>query len=1282
MTNHPPGKLLSKTLLAAAILLTASAAQAYNFSGWATEDDSYAWNYYFNSPINSGYTLTPSQSRARAGVFQINTAWSSWTGDGLSKYTAQSYVANGAGVINGISYNSISGSHAFLGSSILMPTSTTSLSFNFRFDHSYGNFAGSFGYSERAAQVAYTKAGGSGDTASGAFANDNSLVLAPGSYGSYIPLNVLLKAVNNGATATLYGSVVHGGSIYVSSGEGLFAKDGGWLDVRGDLHVYGSLMIRDGEITANRFYGTGDLGSQVESGILSVRGTFAQDMYAQGPQTIGLRDGAVNSANVYIVGAGYQSGDGMKGSLRSITGTNTQNGFIGVDWAGSYGGYAVISADEGSTLTINGAVNGMVGIGSSDITYNVGPEAQIVQNGQIGGFIRNVKKDNAGNLRLTNANTFTGDLTIIGGSVTVAHSQALAAGRHTYVNVGALILEGTVGDLSVNQNVVIKGPGTADTEFCALANFAGDNTLTGTVTLDSNSGIAIAAGSSLTITGNLEANASYSLNIMTLTGLATSSLNVTGHTGAISSIAKFYGGTATIATADSSLLQVNVDAGKLILSGSSSSSGNVFGTFTKTGAGILELGGTHYFGGFNASAGTTTCVGTLNSSVAASNAAALSIAAGATLNGNITLVNSATLTVLGTSVGTPAVVTRGVINGNISAYNDAVITLGAYGTINGNVTILDSARFIIEANSIHNGDFNSSGNSHITIDGHLTDTGGFTSNFLVSGNSRLDGHGIIDGNVLQTGGTVAPGNSPGILTVGSYTNNGGVLDLEIANNTGAAGVGYDQLRTDGAILVANTLSANYSTIQFTDYALGPAPAYVGARGDVFQVIATSTGAARNTYDKFDLASYSSSVPVDRILFDHSTGRAYGTGLTLGTGTFRDYGVTNNQKEIGRALWMESIAYDKHASYTDENYASTALDPSTASAQRGYKAWILTSHDAVLGEQTTDLGRGAVSVLTAPDATLALDALSPEAFVGIVDQGARLARGFARLSFAPRNAATASTVAGWDVNVGYLNDELRSDSSSAYTSYKASSNQYNVSASRALGERLRVTFGLGYDDGRISAEGFRADVNTIGFGAGVTFTPSSKNWHFDLGVGITTADWKSERGASLAKSDGEQSVSFAGRFALAPLTKGDFSFTPYVGVSYARSRLAGFAETDVPGSIQLAVDGFSHQSLQGELGTSIDYRIKPSTVLSAVFAWDHEFRNNGVTAVTAQFVEPGVTDTNFKVRANGFGTDLFRAGLSFRHDLTPTSSIRLGYDAILGSAVGSGRQIHADYSTRF
>ncbi len=1310
-----------RSLLAAAALLAGAPAQAYNFGGWSGSGNiNYDYGYteagnnnYFGIDYDINQSFTPSQRAAiRAGVYSQLTAWINYGNNDQSLGPVNEY-ADSSRMYAGYAYwgdgdhgRSYSGTFNY---NYYNPVLAADTGFSIHthlwgFDSliTGGNGPWAHGYAvltDRGVQVGYVQNNGWNWIAS-----DNTVSLDSGlggAYASYGALNVLPTARNNANTAWLGGSVVSVTGIHAVNGQGLYAKDGGWLDIRGNLVVDSGagLFIRHGEITSNIYYGRNLDLNEFSSGILSVRNTFAQDMYVQGSQTIGLRDGAVNAANVYIQGSGYSAGAGYFGAIRSITGTNTQNGLIGIGWVGGAGNYGTISAEVGSTFVINGGVNGVVGLGGSNLYYNVG--GQVVQNGHIGGFIADVTKVSGGDLRLASSNSFTGDLFVQDGTVTAAHSQALASGGATYVDSGAsLVLDGTAANLGISENVYLAGNGFTGTP-AALYNLAGANGLTGAVTLRSNSSIATAAGSSLTVTGNLETEFGnlYGLDITTSgSGASASSLTVTGHTGNIFHINKYGAGTATIGTADADLLSVNVEAGKLVLSDSSSSAGSPFGVFDKYGAGILELGGVHRFSGYNANAGATTVAGTLRSNVVAidaatvnvisggvlngnvslSDTAAATVVAGGVLNGDVTLVDHATVTVSGTSVGTPAVVTHGVINGNITASNDAVITLGSYGVINGDVTIYDNARFIIEANSIHNGDFNASVDSHITIDGHLTDTGAFSSNFLVSGNTRLDGHGIIDGNVLQTGGVVAPGNSPGILTVGSYTNNGGVLDLEIANNTGAAGVGYDQLRSDGVITVSNTLPANYSTIRFTDYALGAAPAYEGARRDVFQVIATSTGASRNTFDKFDLAEYTTGAN-DRMLFDHSTGRVYGTGLTLGTGTFRDYGVTINQKEIGRALWMESIAYDKHTSFTDENFASTALDPVAAAAQRGYKAWILTSHDAVLGEQATDLGLGAVSVLIAPDATLALDALSPEAYVGLADQGARIARGFARLPFSARSVAT---VAGWDFDVGYLNDELRSDSSSAYTSYKAASNQYNVSASRALGERVRFTVGVGYDDGRISAEGFRADVNTIGLGAGLVFTPYSKNWSLSVGAGITTADWKAERGASLAKADGEQALSFAGRFALAPLTKGDFSFTPYLGVAYARSRIDGFAETDVPGSIQLAVDGFSHQSLQSELGTSIDYRIKPTTFLSAVFAWEHEFRGNGATTITSQFVEAGVTDTKFNVRANGFGSDLFRAGLSFRHDLTPQSSIRLGYDAILGSAVSSGRQIHADYSVRF
>ena len=545
------------------------------------------------------------------------------------------------------------------------------------------------------------------------------------------------------------------------------------------------------------------------------------------------------------------------------------------------------------------------------------------------------------------------------------------------------------------------------------------------------------------------------------------------------------------------------------------------------------------------------------------------------------------------------------------------------------------------------------------------------ANVTVASGATLKGSGRFNGNVINYG-TIAPGNSPGILVIsGDYTATAGSLDLELANRSGFAGTSHDQLRVGGDIFLANTLPADYSTFNPIDFG-----GFTTVRGDVFQVIAGLTGAARNTFDKFDLAVYASTANT-RVLFDHSSGKAYGTGLTAGTGTFRDYGATANQQEIGRALWMESIAYDKTA-ITDENFAATALDPVAAAAQTGYKAFILTNH-TVAGEQATDLGLAAVSVLSAADATAALDALSPEAYAGVADLGIRVARGLVRQSFVPRRIAAPNE---WDFDVGFVNDQLTSDGTSGYNSYQTRSNQLNVSASRALSEQLSLTIILGQDDGRVSAQNFDADVKTTGLGVSLAFTPESKVGRFDLGVAVTNANWDANRGDATASDDNQHGLSTGFRFTLAPSIKKGVSFSPYIGFAYSRSRVNGFAESDAVGSVELAVDSFSRQSLQGELGINASYQLSSDSALSGVIGWEHEFRNSGETSMTAQFAETGVTDTRFTVNSGGFGSDLFRVGLNLRRDLTESSALTIGLTLVTGSAVSSGREIRANYSVRF
>lgn len=103
---------------------------------------------------------------------------------------------------------------------------------------------------------------------------------------------------------------------------------------------------------------------------------------------------------------------------------------------------------------------------------------------------------------------------------------------------------------------------------------------------------------------------------------------------------------------------------------------------------------------------------------------------------------------------------------------------------------------------------------------------------------QLIGSGTFKGPIRNNGGTVAPGHSPGLMTVnGDYTQGAnGVLNLEIGGTT--AGTEYDQLKVNGTAALGGTL--NISLIN------GFRPAV----GDVFQLIVpnsiTGSFAAINT----------------------------------------------------------------------------------------------------------------------------------------------------------------------------------------------------------------------------------------------------------------------------------------------------------------------------------------------------------------------------------------------------------------------------------------------------
>jgi len=616
------------------------------------------------------------------------------------------------------------------------------------------------------------------------------------------------------------------------------------------------------------------------------------------------------------------------------------------------------------------------------------------------------------------------------------------------------------------------------------------------------------------------------------------------------------------------------------------------------------------------------------------------------------------------------------------------------GKVNGDVSTYEYTTFTLGTGAVHNGDYSALGYSTITVNGTIDNDEGnpLGENFSLSGAATLKGSGTIGGNLTQTGGTVAPGNSVETLTVlGNYSISAGSLQIEIGGIAGA-GIdpnGNDQLGVAGTVTVSGT-----SVLDFQPY-----NGFESSQGNpAFQIIATNLGAPRATIGTFNTVEMTGLN--DRVLFDHSTGKAYGTGLSLsGKETFRDYGDNSNRREIGRALWMEAVARDNNSGVRDQNF----LTPTTTDLLNpsGLKVFLLTRNasdltvdplDSDLTQVQTDLGRAAAMVLTASDVGAALDSLSPEVYVGFTELSTRLNRNFSLLGATGRRSGDEKK---WGFNLGYSGEQLTSDGTSAYSSFKAGTNTAYLTADFALTAQTHLNLSLGSDDGSVRALGFDGDTDSFLAGIGISYTTDSSFARFDLGASFSTTDIRAVRQGGVMDQDDQDAHAVSLRVTflpkdppLKPVVAGKapeaprLSWIPYVGLSFGSTSIDSFVEAESFGTAQLGVLGFDRDSFIGELGLGMEYALGANTTLTGIVAYEHEFNSKGETDLVAGFVEDGVDDTLFGIRSDGIGTGLFRIGLGIRQKFSDTTSFGLSYDALMGGGIGSGHHLKADVSFRF
>ncbi len=532
-----------------------------------------------------------------------------------------------------------------------------------------------------------------------------------------------------------------------------------------------------------------------------------------------------------------------------------------------------------------------------------------------------MSKDGPGTLVLSGSNSFNGAVSVNSGILAVQNNNALGTAStsvRTTVNDGATVQIGTASSaLTVGESFTINGSGAGGNGV--INNTGGNNTISGIITMATNSTIGAATGTTLSATGVVNGTAN-----LTKVGAGTLVLsNSNTYTGAT----HINGGTLVVSS-DTSLgaAPSSPITDKLTFDGGTLQTANAFtldsdrGITLNSGGGTVTLTTTSAaitYGGIVAGTGNLTVSGSGRMTLSGNN----------TYTGNTT-VNGATLAITGDQ-------NLGAAPGSPTSNN---ITLNDGGTLAiSGTTTLDSNRGIVVSGT--GGSINTATGTTTTYGGSITGSSSITKSG--AGTLALDSDNVISSStsVILNGGTLATnghnGTAGAFTLASSSTIDMGGLDadsvftfasmtststtsnvLTIANWTGSLTGG------SGSQLVSSTTvsSAILATINFDGYGTG---AYqIAATGEIVPGIIASAkywdsgtntwntqGNRWNNADGSDATVYPNGA--DQVVV---FGARDAAGTPATTSSSKTVTLSNN-RTVGHIIF--------NSTYSGENYTITA-----------------------------------------------------------------------------------------------------------------------------------------------------------------------------------------------------------------------------------------------------------------------------------------------------------------------------------------------------------------------
>jgi fibronectin-binding autotransporter adhesin len=509
------------------------------------------------------------------------------------------------------------------------------------------------------------------------------------------------------------------------------------------------------------------------------------------------------------------------------------------------------SIGNGVTAINVGVTNLQPGI----VTVNSGTNYTFYGLGSIGGSASLVKQG-SGTLTISNANSFTGTVTVQGGTLAANVNNALGSASAIRVYGGALqinavnsligpvlvtngmLLMNAVGGLGdTNSNpIYITNSGTLDVGGPSFG--ANQNPIFGTQPIYVSGWGVNSNGCVINSSTNLAQENAF--ENLTLTGDAAIGGNSrwdigrpTVGSGVLSTGGNPYNlykvGTNYVAflglTVDTNLANIDIRSGTLAFQQAESSMGNPSSNIT------VEAGATLEF--YNS---TTNMQNLTKQFVLDGDGVTANITnenGVTTINGNMTLSGNCIIGVGGTTLSNNCVISG---SGSLTKNASAVLVLSTNETYTGNTTVSAGTLSLVGTATINN-------STNINILGGTVDVTGLTSDYTLTLNAdslqTLSGSGTIAGNLDSPAGTTvsintATTNTVGELTVMTNATLGGTINMELdpVNNTNDMMVVGGMVTYGGTLYVTNISDFSLSPGQHQTFKLFNASTYNGSFSDI------------------------------------------------------------------------------------------------------------------------------------------------------------------------------------------------------------------------------------------------------------------------------------------------------------------------------------------------------------------------------------------------------------------------------------------------------------------